>query len=201
MRVDDIYVCICARALLRVRASAFTRACLMMCLWHWQGERKDRHQRILMLSPTDLHTEFPWTEALVFNESMKKGEFSEAKIKNASAPKTSCIFGSKEGKSHAWIIGNEEGEILPKFLMQKFITIESGKVFGNVTTIVTGDTERDRLFAMVREAQHRGIQPLAIKEIKAPKRAPAAGVKPKPSKKAKQAAVFADEEEDADLAD
>ena len=142
----------------------------------WQGERKDRHQRILLLSATELHSEFPWTQDLVFNEQMKKGEFSEARIKDSSAPVTSCIFGHKDGKTHVWVVGNEEGEILPKFLLAKFITIESGRAFGNVVSIVTEDSERDKLFAMVREAQVRGIQPLAIKEdkqkSKAAKRAP-----------------------------
>ena len=168
------------------------------------GERKDRHQRILLLSSGALHAEFPWTADLVFNERMKKGEFSEKAIKDAGAPATSCIFGDKDGRSHAWVVGNEQGEVLPKILMAKLITIESSKVFGNVTTIVTGDAERDRLFAMVREAQLRGIPPLAIKKEKgkAAKRAPAE-VNSTALKKAKQARVpaQAEAEEEAELID
>ena len=45
---------------------------------------------------------------------------------------------------------NEEGEVLPKFLMQKFIAIESGKVFGKPTSIVTSDAERDRALQETR---------------------------------------------------
>ena len=48
----------------------------------------------------------------------------------------------------------------------KFIAIESGKVFGRaLTTTITAD-ERDRLYAMAREAQLRDIKPLAVKPEK-----------------------------------
>ena len=45
-------------------------------------------------------------------------------------------------------------------LAAKLITIESGKVFGAQMSITIDDEERDRLYAMVREAQLRGISPL-----------------------------------------
>ena len=47
-------------------------------------------------------------------------------------------------------------------LAAKLIAIESGKVFGAQMSITIDDEERDRLYAMVREAQLRGISPLAI---------------------------------------
>ena len=133
------------------------------------GDRSARHQRIMMLSASALHDEFPWTADLAFNSSMTKGQFDEKAI-----PDASCIMGSKAGVEHRYCVGNEQGEILPKFLMAKLVVIESGKTFGRPSTIVTNDSERDRLFAMVREAQIRGIQPLAIKEEKKKRpRAPA----------------------------
>ena len=189
------------------------------------GQRKDRHQRILMMNETELHSEYLWTSALTFNTSMTKKEINEKSIKAGNAPEASTILGDKAGATHRWVIGNEAGEVLPRFLMQKFIVIEviflplsaephfactgtltdippphhvccavrrayhsqtyrlhttyaaqSGKVYGRETDIVTSDAERDRLFAMVREAQLRGIQPLALKEDKpkgSKKRAPA----------------------------
>ena len=47
-------------------------------------------------------------------------------------------------------------------LAAKLIVIESGKAFGAQMSITIDDEERDRLYAMVREAQLRGISPLAI---------------------------------------
>ena len=164
------------------------------------GERKDRHQAILLMDASALHLAFPWTSDLVFNESMMKSELDEKKIKEKDgAPKTSTILGDKDGEVHRWIIGNEAGEILPKFLLAKFITIESGKVFGNKTSIVTSDEERDRLFATVREAQLRGVQPLALKEAKKAKRGTSKATR-KAAKKAKHssAAVEHEVEEDED---
>lgn len=67
-------------------------------------------------------------------------------------------------------------------------------------TITTPDSERDRLFALVREAQIRGIQPLAIKKASRtpPKKhgAPRANATPVGKKRARD-----EEEEDieADL--
>ena len=46
-------------------------------------------------------------------------------------------------------------------LAAKLIVIESGKAFGAQMSITIDDEERDRLYAMVREAQLRGISPLA----------------------------------------
>ena len=44
---------------------------------------------------------------------MLKGQFSEKLI-----PDESCIMGvSNDGKPHRFCVGNEQGEILPKFLM------------------------------------------------------------------------------------
>ena len=164
------------------------------------GERKDRHQAILLMDPSALHDRFPWTAKLVFNESMMKSELDEKKIKEeGGAPKTSTILGDKDGEVHRWVIGNEAGEILPKFLLAKFITIESGKVFGRPTSIVTGDEERDRLFAIVREAQLRGVQPLAQKEAKKAKRGTSKATR-KAAKKEKHAAAE-EEEEDGEVCD
>ena len=165
------------------------------------GERKDRHQAILLMDASALHDRFPWSAKLVFNESMMKSELDEKKIKEeGGAPKTSTILGDKDGEVHRWVIGNEAGEILPKFLLAKFITIESGKVFGRPTSIVTGDEERDRLFAIVREAQLRGVQPLAQKEAKKAKRGTSKASTRKAAKKEKHTAAE-EEEEDGEVCD
>jgi len=42
------------------------------------------------------------------------------------------------------VVGNEQGEILPKFLNAKWVMIESGKAFGRQITITTSDEQRDR---------------------------------------------------------
>ena len=147
---------------------------------------------------------------------MLKGQFTEKLI-----PDESCIMGvSSDGKPHRFCVGNEQGEILPKFLMgqrtrasnllpasactcyiastyprtpdgqpqlfhvrptAKFIVIESGKVFGRALTTTITDDERDRLYAMAREAQLRDIKPLAVKSEKGvkTKRAPAEPKQPK----------------------
>ena len=132
---------------------------------------------------------------------------------------------SSDGKPHRFCVGNEQGEILPKFLMgertapisnlplvtcyllyatcprtpygylfhirptAKFIVIESGKVFGRALTTTITDDERDRLYAMAREAQHRDIKPLAVKPEKGvkTKRAPAEPKQPKTKAAKKQA--------------
>ena len=47
--------------------------------------------------------------------------------------------------------------------MAKFQTIESNKAFGKEISIVTSDEEKDRLYALVREAQLRSIAPFALK--------------------------------------
>lgn len=52
----------------------------------------------------------------------------------------------------------------------KLIVIESGKVYGNEMSTTVNLEERDRLYAMVREAQLRGISPLATKVEKKNKR-------------------------------
>lgn len=77
------------------------------------GERRDRHQRIMMMTAAELHAAHPWTEGLAFNEVMVKKQFDEGLI-----PDDSVIQGTKaDGKPHRWCVGNQEGEILPKFLM------------------------------------------------------------------------------------
>eukprot|EP00316_Scyphosphaera_apsteinii_P003732 CAMPEP_0119319200 /NCGR_PEP_ID=MMETSP1333-20130426/48726_1 /TAXON_ID=418940 /ORGANISM="Scyphosphaera apsteinii, Strain RCC1455" /LENGTH=109 /DNA_ID=CAMNT_0007325555 /DNA_START=139 /DNA_END=468 /DNA_ORIENTATION=- len=91
---------------------------------------------------------------------MAKKQFDEKAV-----PDASCLLGVKEdGSQHRWVVGNEEGEILPKFLWAKFVAIESGKVFGKPLKTTTDVTQRDRLYAMAREAQLRGIQPFKLKE-------------------------------------
>ena len=67
----------------------------------------------MMMDAATLHDIHPFTEALIFNEAMVKGKFKERDI-----PDKSCIMGIKEdGKQHRFCVGNEQGEILPKFLM------------------------------------------------------------------------------------
>lgn len=63
----------------------------------------------------------------------------------------------------------------------KFIVIESNKVFGRALTTTTTEDERDRLYAMAREAQLRDIKPLAVKPEKSvkTKRTPAEPKQPK----------------------
>ena len=75
------------------------------------GPRSARHQEIMGLDSQALHTRFPGTATVVFNETMKKKEFSE-KLKDL--PEGSYIVGDKEGKLHGFVVGNESGEILPK---------------------------------------------------------------------------------------
>ena len=65
----------------------------------------------------------------------------------------------------------------------KLIAIESNKVFGQCMTITTSDDQRDRLYAMVREAQLRGIKPLAVQPEKVKKEKRAAA-EPKQAQKA-----------------
>ena len=77
------------------------------------GERKDRHQEIMMMNSRALHEMFPFTATLKFNEVLTKGQFVEKNI-----PDESCIFGlATDGTQHRFCVGNEEGEILPKFLL------------------------------------------------------------------------------------
>ena len=80
------------------------------------GVRSDRHQAIMMMDAETLHAAHTFTAELTFNEAMIKGQFIEAKV-----PDASCIFGVsiKEGKPHRFCVGNEQAEILPKFLMGK----------------------------------------------------------------------------------
>lgn len=67
-----------------------------------------------MLMDADvLHEAHPFTEDLTFNEAMLKKQFNEKQV-----PDESCIMGvNREGKRHRFCVGNEQGEILPKFLM------------------------------------------------------------------------------------
>jgi len=132
-----------------------------------------------MMDAAELHEAHPFTEALTFNEVMAKKEFTERAV-----PDESCIMGvDKDGKQHRFCVGNEQGELLPKFLMAKLIAIESNKVFGQCMTITTSDDQRDRLYAMVREAQLRGIKPLAVQPEKVKKEKRAAA-EPKQAQKA-----------------
>lgn len=119
------------------------------------GARSDRHQQIMLLSADELHEQYGFTAELVFNETMTKKEFNEKNV-----PPASILEGTK-GKddkieTYSWVIGNEQGEILPKFLMNKLVAIESNKVFGKELKTKTSDEQKDRLFAIVREARlHR----------------------------------------------
>lgn len=48
------------------------------------GDRSDRHWAIMLMSEEDLHEEHPWTAALAFHETMKKGEFKESQVPDES---------------------------------------------------------------------------------------------------------------------
>jgi hypothetical protein len=77
------------------------------------------------------------------------------------------IFGTTvDGTVHKFVVGNQQGEILPKMLFCKFKAIESSKVWGNPLTITVTDEQRDRLYAMAREAQLREISPFALPKPK-----------------------------------
>ena len=66
-----------------------------------------------MMDAVALHEAHPFAERLTFNEVMLKKGFDERAI-----PDESCIMGvDKDGKPHRFCVGNEQGEILPKFLM------------------------------------------------------------------------------------
>jgi hypothetical protein len=81
------------------------------------GLRSDRHQAIMMMDADELHAAHTFTAELTFNEAMLKSQFDEAKV-----PDASCIFGvsiKDAGKPHRFCVGNEDAEILPKFLMGK----------------------------------------------------------------------------------
>ena len=152
------------------------------------GDRSRRHDEILTLSAGALHARFPFTVELKFNLTMtKKSGFSESQAKKNAA---SFLHGTKaNGKPHQWVFGNQFGEVLPKFLMTKWQvrepaqlryccasaastssdssvvsgqTIESGIAFGNAHGVETPEDQKDKLYAMVREAQLRDIAPLAI---------------------------------------
>lgn len=104
------------------------------------GNRSQRHHAIFTMSEEGLHDEYPWVESLTFNITMTKKEFNEAKV-----PDASCLFGTKQdGSTHRFVVGNEQGEILPKLLFAKFQMIESGKTYGKKLTIAVGNKERDR---------------------------------------------------------
>ena len=108
-----------------------------------------------MLDENELHERFPWTASLVFNTEMKKGGFSEKHV-----PSDSYLVGSKKTKGvpveHRWVVGNEQGEILPAFLLCKLQAIESGKAFGP-HGIRTDEEQRSRMYAMLRKGQHMGV--------------------------------------------
>jgi hypothetical protein len=112
------------------------------------GMRSDRHQHIMEMSEDELHAEYPWAQALVYNESMLKADFVEksvralvppldrcthtlaALVRRSQVPDASVIHGTTvKGGPHRFCVGNEQGEILPKFLMAKLIVIESNKVW------------------------------------------------------------------------
>merc|ERR1712170_20345 len=111
----------------------------------------------MLMTAEELHAAYPWSEDLKFNETMLKKGVDEKAVKAAGAKAAeegreyiSCIYGVKNEKRFCFVVGNEAGEILPKFLMAKLIMIESGIAYGNPIQITTSEAEKDRLFAMVR---------------------------------------------------
>jgi len=50
----------------------------------YYGDRSDRHWGIMLMSEAVLHEAHPWTAALDYNETMKKGEFTETKVPDES---------------------------------------------------------------------------------------------------------------------
>ena len=104
------------------------------------GDRSKRHHAIMLMPQQKLHEKYPWVADVVFNETMTKKEFNEKLV-----PDESCLLGTKpDGKRYRFVVGNEQGEILPKFLMAKFKMIESGVVWGNPLTIEVDKEQRDR---------------------------------------------------------
>jgi len=103
------------------------------------GFREMHHHHILMMTEEQLHEAHPFVVSLVFNEVMKKKDFNEKNV-----PDEACIMGVRmdNRKTHRFVVGNEQGEILPRFLSAKWIAIESGKVYGNPLTIETSDEEK-----------------------------------------------------------
>ena len=120
-----------------------------------------------MLTADELAERFPWTDRLAFNTDMKKGAFKEKNV-----PAGSYLVGTKQDKGgqqieHRWVVGNEQGEILPSFLLCKLQAIESGKAFGP-HGISTNDGERARMYAMLRKGQLLGIFDGGCPEARAP---------------------------------
>lgn len=104
------------------------------------GDRDRAHHLIMTMEAEDLHEEYPFTEELVFNQTMKKKDFNQKKV-----PDESCLIGTKkDGKIHRFVIGNEQGEILPQLLNAKWQCIESNKVYGNPMTITTTLEEKEK---------------------------------------------------------
>jgi len=140
------------------------------------GPRNPAFQRILNMTEEELHEAYPFTSELVFNEKMQRGEFSEARV-----PESACFYGNKpvlmpqqnrDGEyltlperrsTHRWVVGNEAGEILPRYLESAFVAMESGdELFNDVTRTRTSDPQRMRLYAIIRQAQLRAISPFDV---------------------------------------
>jgi hypothetical protein len=103
-----------------------------------EGEkRSERHQAILELDEDELHRKYPYTKDLEFNNTKSMDQKGQNQVKaNKLTPDVSVVHGSyfedrgsfKNGDYHGYVIGDEEGHIMPKLLLKKLQTIESGKV-------------------------------------------------------------------------
>ena len=122
------------------------------------GARLDTHHEILALSQDELRERHPWTKGLRFNERMLRGEFDESCV-----PDDSCLFGTAPRGAKRWVIGNEQGEILPAYLHAAWCMIEARKERGDAHSepehVMANDAQRQKLYAIIREAQLRALPP------------------------------------------
>lgn len=140
------------------------------------GPRVATVHGVLQLTAEQLHEAYPFTSTLVFNETMQRGEFNESNV-----PPEACVTGSQasllpprdHGRSdsclperrvtHRWVVGNEQGEILPRYLQNAWIAIESGEeLYSNAVRLRVDTPQVARLFAMIREAQLRAVSPFDV---------------------------------------
>ena len=82
----------------------------------------------------------------------------------------------------------------------KLILIESNTTFGVPMTTTTNDDERDRLYAIAREAQLRGINPLAVQPEK-PEKKRTAAVPKQPKQKASKKQKVPEPESEGEACD
>ena len=101
------------------------------------SERSERHQAILELDEDDLHREYPFTKDLEFCMTKTMDAKAQDKVRaDKRTPETSVIHAHyfedrgkhSKGDTHDYVIGDENGVIMPKLLLKKLQTVESGLV-------------------------------------------------------------------------